>query len=296
MNWLADFPALAWSFLNRKIFAISGSPITPLSLLALALAMVAVFALGRWARRLVSRVILSRGNDAQRGLAYSIGAIVQYSVTILGVLVALDNVGISLTALAAFGAILTVGIGFGLQNIAQNFISGIILLIERPVQKGDFIIVGNTVGTVDSISMRATRVLSRDNVSIIVPNSKLITETVINQSAPDGIFRAHVAIGVAYGSDTKVVHDTLLTVAKSVPAVLAVPAPAVFFRDFADSSLSFELVIWLADPAPEPRVTSDLRFGIDAAFRAAGIEIPFPQRDLHLRSGWPLAGPIAVES
>lgn len=286
MHDFAFFETL-WTALNRPLFKISSSPITAMVILALGLAVLCSFAAGRWAKRLVTRVIVSRGNESQRGLAYSTGLIVQYGVTGLGVLLALDNVGISLTTLAAFGALLTVGIGFGLQNVAQNFISGLILLMERPVQKGDFIIIGDTVGTVDAIAMRATRVLSRDNVAIIVPNSKFINETVINQSAPSAAYRARIPIGVAYGSDIEKVRATLLAVAAAEPAVMQDRPPLVFFRNFGDSSLDFELVIWLRDPGPEPIVTSDLRFAIVKAFSEQSIEIPFPQRDLHLRSGWP---------
>lgn len=169
------------NFFKSEIFVISGRPISFLTIAILVSGIIISIALGRWTRKLTSRIVTARG-AVEPGLAYSLGVIAQYFVTTAGILFALDNIGISLSALAAFGAILTVGIGFGLQNIAQNFISGIILLLERPVQRGDFIIIGDTVGTVHSISMRATRILSRDNVAIIVPNSKLISETVINQS------------------------------------------------------------------------------------------------------------------
>ncbi|MDQ3230910.1 MAG: mechanosensitive ion channel [Pseudobdellovibrionaceae bacterium] len=217
-------------------------------------------------------------------MAYSLGNIAQYTVTIIGILIGLDNIGISLTALAALGAILTVGIGFGLQNIAQNFISGIIVLIERPVQKGDYIKIDDTIGLIDAISMRATRVLTRDNVALIVPNSKLISDTVINLTAPMGTYRVHVTVNIAYGSDVELVREVLMEVALSHSFVLKMPPPQVFFKDFGESSLAFELAAWLADPGPAPVVVSDLRFAIDAAFRKHKIHLPFPQRDLHIRS------------
>jgi small-conductance mechanosensitive channel len=208
---------------------------------------------------------------------------VQYAVITAIVLVGLDNFGISVASLAALGAFLSVGVGFGMQNIVQNFVSGLILLVEQPVRRGDVVKTGDVVGVVDDIAMRATRIITRDGASIIVPNSELITGRVFNLSAPTTIYRVRVSVGVAYGSDTALVRDTLRSVAKQHPRVLETRPPEIYFRDFADSALTFELCVWLDDPQAEPVVTSDLRFAIDAAFRAAGIEIPFPQRDLHIK-------------
>ncbi|HYX34680.1 MAG TPA: mechanosensitive ion channel domain-containing protein [Oligoflexus sp.] len=271
------------SYFSHPLFTISDTKVTIISLIIFLMICIASVVLGRLARTFVFRITLQKGTEAQRGLAYSLGNITQYAVTIAGILIALDNIGISLTALAALGAILTVGIGFGLQNIAQNFISGIIVLIERPVQKGDYIKIDGTIGLIDAISMRATRILTRDNVALIVPNSKLISETVINLTAPMGTYRVQVAVNVAYGSDVTLVRDVLMEVALSHPPVLKTPLPQVFFRDFAESALAFELAAWLPDPGPAPVVASDLRFAIDAAFRKHKIQIPFPQRDLHIR-------------
>jgi small-conductance mechanosensitive channel len=218
-------------------------------------------------------------------MAYALGRILQYLVVTFGVLIALDTMGFSLKALAAAGAVLAVGIGFGLQNIAQNFASGIILLIERPVQKGDFVDVGDAVGTVEDIAMRATRILTRDGVQIIVPNSELVSGRVVNRSAPTTLSRARLTVGVAYGSDTERVRSALLAVAAAEPRVLRDPVPSVFFKDFGDSALIFDLAVWIDKPQLELMITSDLRFAIDRAFREAGLVIAFPQRDLHLVSG-----------
>lgn len=267
---------------TTKLFVISGHNITLFGVVILVCAILGSVYFGKWVRNITNKLIISRDQE-QHGLAYSLGIIAQYFVTISGILLALDNVGISLSALATFGAILTVGIGFGLQNIAQNFISGIILLLERPVQKGDYIIVGDTVGIVESISLRSTRILSRDNIAIIVPNSKLISETVVNQSAVHVAYRTKVRVCVEYGSNTTLVESTLLELARLIPEVLASPSPSVFFRDFGESSLDFELVVWLKDPGPEPIVTSNLRFRINSEFQRLGIEMPFPQRVIHIR-------------
>jgi potassium efflux system protein len=281
------------TYFTTELFRLSGASVTPASLLVFLGTLIGAILAGRLIRRVTTRFLIRRGGAQAQGTAYAVARIAQYSVALIIVLVGLDNVGLSLSALATFGTFLSVGIGFGLQNIVQNFVSGLILLIERPVQKGDFVRVGDTAGTVEEIAMRATRIITRDGVAIIVPNSELISGRVVNLSAPTSTYRVRVAVGVAYGSDTSTVRRVLLDVAGGEPRVLEAPPPAVFFRDFADSSLAFELCVWLQDPHEEPLATSDLRFAIDAAFREAGIEIPFPQRDLHLRSGLPTPSPAA---
>jgi potassium-dependent mechanosensitive channel len=202
----------------------------------------------------------------------------------MGILLALQNLGVSITALAGLGAILAVGIGFGLQNIAQNFVSGVILLLERPVKKGDFVVVGDTRGTVRSIHARATVITTLDNVDILVPNGEFITEAVVNQTYRDRQVRVRIDVGVAYGSDTELVRQTLLRVANEQEGVVRKSDTQVFFQDFGDSALEFSLRVWLSDPLIQNRVSSELRFAIDRAFRKADIEIPFPQRDLHLKT------------
>lgn len=271
--------------LNQELFTLSGISVTPVSVALLLATLVVSGILGALARRAITRAFAVR-NPTSEGLGYAIGRISQYSIVALGLVVGLSNVGIDLTALTAAGALLTVGIGFGLHSIAQNFMSGLVLLIERPVQRGDFVVVGDTVGTVTEISMRATRIMSRDGIAIIVPNSELVNGRVVNQSAPTGVCRVRVRVHVAVGSDTELVRQTLLAVATGHADVLATPAPEVFFTDFAQGAYDFELAVWLRDPQPQPRVTSDLRFAIDRAFREQGIRIPLPQRDLHLAGGF----------
>ncbi len=159
------------------------------------------------------------------------------------------------------------------------------MLIEQPIRKGDFIRVGDAFGVVDDIGLRATQVITRDQVTIVVPNSQLVSSQVINHSKPTLNLRIAVRVGVAYGSDIGRVRSTLLEVARAHPRVLKEPSPDVRLEAFADSSLDFALLAWIADPRDDMRVSSDLRFSIDQAFRDAGITIPFPQRDFHLRSG-----------
>jgi small-conductance mechanosensitive channel len=246
---------------------------------------VAAVLAGRLARRLVLRLMLKRLERTSEGSAYAVARIIQYLVTVVGLFIALENAGVSLSAIAAIGAAFAVGLGFGLQNIAQNFISGLILLLERPVAKGDVVVVGGTFGVVDEISIRATRVMTFDRIAMLVPNSKLISDVVENRSEPTRTYRVRVGVGVAYSSDTREVERVLQDVARSQPKVLDEPSPQVFFTDFGSSSLDFELGVWLDDPEAAWPVMSALRHEISAAFRREQIEIPFPQRDLHLRSG-----------
>ncbi len=279
---------MTWLTLHTELFRLSGAPVTPASLLALVGSLAFAALAGRWVRSLTRRVFMRGGDE---GTAYAVAQMAQYAVVILIVLVGLENFGLSLSSLAALGAFLSVGVGFGLQNIVQNFVSGIILLVERPVKRGDVVRTGETVGRVDQIALRATRLITRDGVAIIVPNSDLVTGRVVNLSAPTTVYRARVLVGVAYGSDTARVKETLLGVARRDPRVLEARPPEVYFREFGDSALGFELCVWLDDPFREPAVTSDLRFAIDAAFREAGIEIPFPQRDVHIKSEPASPGP-----
>jgi small-conductance mechanosensitive channel len=272
---------------DEPLFVVGGTTVTIASVVSFLVFVALAFAASALLQRTLARVYRRRGLD--EGVQHALNRLLHYAVIGVGAFFALDNLGISVTALAGIGAILAVGIGFGLQNIAQNFVSGLILLLERPVKKGDFVEVGDVRGTVRDIRARATIVTTLDNVDIVVPNGQFITESVVNQTFGDRRVRARVPVGVAYGSDTALVREVLLRVAGQDARVLAAPPPAVLFTGFGDSSLDFVLLAWLPDPLLEPAITSDLRFAIDRAFREARIEIPFPQRDLHLRTGWPPA-------
>ncbi|HEV2129462.1 MAG TPA: mechanosensitive ion channel domain-containing protein [Longimicrobiaceae bacterium] len=284
---IAQIPTQMETVLGRfgqPLFLIGGTPVTIASVISFLLILLIAFTLSKMLQRGLSRVY--RRRSLEEGVQYALNRLLHYAILGFGIFVALDNLGISITALAGLGAILAVGIGFGLQNIAQNFVSGLILLLERPVKKGDFVEVGGTRGTVRQIHARATVITTLDNVDILVPNGQFITETVVNQTFDNRRVRVRVNVGVAYGSDTDKVRRALERVAREHPRVLDSPAPIVRFEDFGDSSLDFSLLVWLADPVQQPQTSSDLRFAIDRVFREEEIEIPFPQRDLHLRSGW----------
>ncbi|MEW6079101.1 MAG: mechanosensitive ion channel domain-containing protein [Thermodesulfobacteriota bacterium] len=215
------------------------------------------------------------------GLQESLTTISVYLLWVLGVLVSLSFLGLNTTSLAvAFGA-LGIGVGFGLQNIVNNFISGIILLLERPIQVGDDIQVNDMWATVKKINIRSTIVQTYDNASVIIPNSDLISNQVINWSFNDNRLRRSIVVGVAYGSDIELVRQTLLEAAASVPRVFRQPRPDVIFRDFGDSALIFHLRIW-THVTYYLSVETDVRFAIDRLFRERDISIPFPQRDIHI--------------
>jgi small-conductance mechanosensitive channel len=184
-----------------------------------------------------------------------------------------------------------IGVGLGLQEVINNFISGLIILFERPIKIGDRIQVGDVNGSIVEIKARSTTVLTNDNVSIIIPNSKFITENVINWTFNDPKIRIPVPVGVSYGSDPETVRRALLEAALTVEAVLKDPPPSVIFREFGDSALNFELLAWTRTMLHNRRrLVSDLNFAIHSKLKEHDISVPFPQRDLHLKSG----GPIAV--
>ena len=197
---------------------------------------------------------------------------------------AVGVVGLDLSNLAIIAGALSVGIGFGLQNIVNNFVSGLILLVERPVKVGDWVVIGTNEGYIRRISVRATEIETFDRQSVIIPNSELIASSVANWTHKNRLCRIIIDVGVAYGSDTEKVRDILLECAAKDTHVIKNPAPVVIFQNFGNSSLDFQLRCFLSDVDYFLSTKSDLRFAIDKAFREQGIEIPFPQRDLHVKS------------
>lgn len=241
-------------------------------------------------RRMAVRLLLGRGR-ADVGVAQAIGSIVRYVVVLVGLLVAVQTAGIDLTALNVLAGGLGLGVGFGLQNIASNVVSGLILLAGRPIKVGDRIEVAGVEGDVIVIGARATTVLTNDNIAIIVPNSKFVSEIVVNWSHNDRRVRFKIPVQVAYGTDLRQVERLLIAVAQADPDVLDDPAPAVRFVAFGDSGLNLELRAWSTSLIHRKGVLiSNLNFRIHDAFAASGIEIPFPQRVVHLRQGSPAEG------
>ncbi len=233
-------------------------------------------------RKWVIYKVLSK-SKVELGVRLAVGTIIRYGVLIFGLVIVIQTVGIDLSTLTILVGALGVGIGFGLQNVTNNLVSGIIILFERPIKVGDRIQVGEVFGDVTNISMRSTTVVTNDNISVIVPNSEFISSTVINWSHNDRNVRFSVPVGVAYKEDPKKVQQILLEVADKEEGVLKNPVPAVLFREFGESSLNFELLIWTSDYITTPGILrSRLYFEIFEKFRENNIEIPFPQRDLHI--------------
>jgi potassium efflux system protein len=215
---------------------------------------------------------------------YALTSVVQYAVVIIGFVVAFNKIGIGWSTVQWLAAAITVGLGFGLQEIFANFVSGLIILFERPIRIGDTVSVGEVSGTVTRIRMRATTVMDWDHKELIVPNKEFVTGRIVNWSLTDSTVRLTITVGIAYGSDTQLAEKILFKVARECPLVLADPPPAVIFNAFGDSSLEFKLRAFLPNIDVMFPAKHELHSRIDAAFRESGIEIAFPQRDLHLRT------------
>ncbi len=270
---------LAWSK------PIPGVPISLLQVFLLVGLLVFVFWLSsRTKGFLFNRFLVHSGLD--RSLQYAISQIASNLVLVVGIFVVLQNTGIRLEALTIFAGAVGVGIGFGLQNITSNFISGLVILAERPIAIGDRVEVAGVTGQVQKIRARSTVVVTNDNITTIVPNQKFIDSPVTNWTYGDKRVRFRIPVGVAYGSDVELVRKKLIEAGAEDPHTLEDPAPSVFFVEFGDSSLNFELVAWSDEMSNRPaRYRSDLNFAIHRKLQEAGIEIPFPQRDLNIRSG-----------
>jgi potassium efflux system protein len=229
-----------------------------------------------------SRFLQSIGADAT--VQDAIALLIQIGLTALGLLILLQAVGVDIGSLAIFASVVGVGIGFGLQNIANNFISGLIIILERPVQVGDFVKLGDLTGTVERIGIRSTEISTLDRITIIVPNSEFIDSKVINWSHGHPVSRLQLPLGVAYGSSTQQVRQAAFEAARCHPKVLRYPKPQLWFEGFGESSLKFKLLVWIREPRKQFRIKSDLYYLLEANFRRCHIEIPFPQRDLHIRT------------
>ena len=282
MDAVGESLHFVWKLLSTPIFELSGNKISVFSVVLAGGLLWSSFVLARAGEALVRRALEDR--DIDPGVKASLERFSRYLIVVIGIWIAVDSLGFNLSSLAAFGAVLGVGIGFGLQNITQNFMSGIIILIERPIKKGDMVEVKGVRGKVLDIQARSTLILTRDDVVIIVPNSQFISEQVVNDSFSGEKIRLNLSVGVAYGSDVELVKSTLVDVAYRNDKVLKSPHPKVLFEDFGDSALVFDLRVWVDDLWDRELVLSDLRFSIDKAFREKDIVIPFPQRDLHLVS------------
>jgi len=225
-----------------------------------------------------------RQNEATNFASLNVFKLVKYILWILTAMIAMNAIGLNLTYLMAGSAALLVGVGIGMQNIFNDVISGFFLLFEQNLKINDVVEVDGVVGTVKDIGMRTSRILTRDNIEMIVPNSKFISEKVVNWSYNDAKTRFFLKISVAYGSDTNLVQKILMELTENHELILKDPQPRVFFRDFGDSCLHFELAFWTSYSLENEIIKSDLRFELNQKFIDHNIQIPFPQRDIHIIS------------
>lgn len=238
--------------------------------------------LSRGVRDFLRETFLPRAGVDQ-SLGYIIATFTAYAIITTGVFTSLAVIGIPLTTFTFIAGGLSVGLGFGMQEIFSNFISGFILLFERSIKPGDVIRVGDTLGVVEDIGIRSMRIKNLDNIKLIVPNNRFLSDTVTNYSEGDRVVRIRIPVGVSYDSEPREVEKALLEATKA-PLVLDKPAPSVHFTDFGDNSINFALLVWTADAINIPDLSSQLRYNIWDALAARNIEMPFPQRDIHIRS------------
>jgi small-conductance mechanosensitive channel len=272
-------------FLDFEIFTFGGSVVRFWTLLYLVVFLFFLFYLSGKLKKWLIETLLVKGKMGL-GARLAMATIIRYFVIALGLLIMLQTAGINLTTFQVLAGTVGIGVGFGLQNIASNFVSGLIILIERPIQTGDRIVVGDVEGDVQAVNARSTTVVTNDNIAIIIPNSKFVTENVVNWSLTGKDVRFGIPVGVAYGSDLKLVVKLLEEVGRDNPDVLASPPPSVRFISFGDSGLNLELRVWSTTLTHRKALlVSSLNFAIYEKFAEHGIEIPFPQRDLHIRGG-----------
>ena len=271
-------------FLSIHLIDIGNASITLWTLLYFIFLAWLLFFITARIRKWIIYKVLSK-SKVELGVRLAVGTIIRYGVLILGLIIVVQTVGINLSTITILAGALGIGIGFGLQNVTNNLVSGIIILFERPIKVGDRIQVGEVFCDVMRISMRSTMILTNDNISVIVPNSEFISSTVINWSHNDRNVRFRIPVGVAYKEDPENVKQFLLEVADKEEGVLKSPKPVVLFKEFGDCSLNFDLLFWTSSYITTPGfLQSKLYFEIFKKFRENKIEIPFPQRDLNIKN------------
>ncbi|MEY2700726.1 MAG: hypothetical protein RIQ52_1481 [Pseudomonadota bacterium] len=271
-----------WLYKALFGFRVGSITISLVDMLTAAVLFTVGLGLTRLLQRMLDRHFFPRaGLDA--GVAHSVRASVGYLGFVVSAMLAISTAGFDLSSLAMIAGALSVGIGFGLQTIVNNFVSGLILLIERPIKVGDWIVVGDIQGYVKRISVRATEVSTFDQASVFIPNSTLVSNAVMNRTYADKIGRIVVPIGLTYGNDTRRVQKLLLDRVNRHPSVLKTPPPVVLLKEFAESAILFEVVAFIGDVDRVRVVSSELCMDIDETFRNEGLEMPYPQRDIHLK-------------
>ncbi len=276
MEWLNNI-------LEYKILEISGHVVTLFDVLILAIILLAV----RLITRSIEHVIQRRAEkyDLDEGKKFAIIKLIKYFLYVLAIVLGLESLGFDISLLLAGSAALLVGIGLGLQDIFKDLISGIIILFEGSIKVGDVIEINNLVGIVKEINIRTSKVRTRDGIMIIVPNGAFINQNVINWSNSNKLTRFKIDVGVAYGSDVRLVEKLLVKCAEENELVAKRPKSFARFNNFGNSSLEFQLYFWSERTWRVENIKSELRFAIDQEFRDHGVTIAFPQLDIHLKSG-----------
>jgi small-conductance mechanosensitive channel len=269
---------------GQVFFHIGGMPVTPAFLIKTAFYLIILWFASVAIRNLLQNRLLAH-TSLDFGQRYSFSRITSYLIFLVGLVIGLQSAGINLNSVLVVSGAVGIGVGLGLQSLANNFVCGLVLLLERPIRLGDRVEVGGVLGDIVRMAARSTWVRTNENVVIIVPNSEFISTRVINWTVNDPQVRISLPVGVSYSSDPEKVRALLLETALRHPDVLQSPPPDVLFSGFGDSALNFELRIWSTRQVHTPMILkSDLYFAIFRAFSQNGIEIPFPQRDLHVKS------------
>ena len=280
-------------FFDMPLYTSGGASLTLWSLLYVTLMLVLLFYLTGKIKKWMVEQLLARSH-VDIGIRQATGSIVRFFIVAIGFVIILQTAGIDLSTVTILAGALGIGVGFGLQAITSNLVSGLVLLFQRPIMVGDRIEVGTISGDVVNIAALSTTVVTNDNIAIIVPNSEFISSKVTNWSYTTRDVRFNFPVPVSHKSDPDVVRRLLLEVAESHPGVLRERKPDVLLSEFRDSSLNFILRVWTRDYTTRPGVLrSELNFAISRAFKANGVEIPFPQRDVHIRGGFPPVKPAS---
>jgi len=268
-------------YFTQDTIPLGNEPVSILDIFRVLILVLLVTVIARIVSNVLKRRVLQE-TGINRGVQEAIAIIIRYGLTVVGCVVVLQASGINLSSLTLLASALGVGAGLGLQNIVKDIGSGLVLVFERPIQVGEFVQVGEQSGTVERIGARSAEIRTLDQVSIIVPNSQFLENEVVNWSHRNPISRIRIPVGVSYKSDPEQVRDLLLRVGHEHPDVLKAPPALVLFKEFGDSALVFDLLVWISQPSRQFIIKSELMFKLSKAFRNENIEIPFPQRDIHI--------------
>lgn len=271
---------------NAPLFTIGRTAVTPLTLATAVGIVLATLVLSRLAQRTTTRAFRLRG-AADEATSHVVARLAGYGVTLVGLGIAVQTVGVDLGALFTAGAVFAVALGFAVQNVGQNFVSGVILLTERAIKPGDVLEVEGRTVRVTRLGMRATVARTRDEEDLIIPNATLVQNTITNYTLRDTVYRLRATVGVSYDADVRAVVRVLADAAAAFPARLPDRAPRVLLLEFGDSAILFEVLVWVEDPWRARALKSDLNEAIWWALKQSGISIPFPQRDVRIVSAAP---------